>query len=283
MPKKKKCPEFENHERWLVAFADMMTLLFALFVVLYAIAVVNTSKVKQVTESMQVAFGIKEEVPKEEGTIPRGPNSMESIFRYIKGNTSREQILQRIIRERAAIIAAQAKILEQKLAQRLYGAKQFPDSAKKPVDRLIYVARDPDGIRITLLSRVLFPPGSYELKPETKDLLHGVAEVLKGIGRMIRVEGHTDNLPFERNGMSNWELSCLRATSVTKYFIATGFFPKGSIYPAGFAETRPIAENDDPEDRALNRRVDLKILYDNPDDYIPPDEQLGNEEKSDKE
>ena len=283
MPKKKKCPEFENHERWLVAFADMMTLLFALFVVLYAIAVVNTSKVKQVTESMQVAFGIKEEVPKEEGTIPRGPNSMESIFRYIKGNTSREQILQRIIRERAAIIAAQAKVLEQKLAERLYGAKQFPDSAKKPVDRLIYVARDPDGIRVTLLSRVLFPPGSYELKPETKDLLRGVAEVLKGIGRMIRVEGHTDNLPFERNGMSNWELSCLRATSVTKYFIDTGFFPKGSIYPAGFAETRPIAENDNPEDRALNRRVDLKILYDNPDDYIPPDEQLGNEEKSDKE
>lgn len=283
MPKKKKCPEFENHERWLVAFADMMTLLFALFVVLYAIAVVNTSKVKQVTESVKVAFGIKEEIPKEEGPIPRGPNSMESIFRYIKGNTSREQILQRIIRERAAIIAAQAKMLEQKLAERLYGAKQFPDSAKKPVDRIIYVARDPDGIRVTLLSRVLFPPGAYELKPEVKDLLRAVAEVLKGIGRMIRVEGHTDNLPFERNGMSNWELSCLRATSVTKYFIETGYFPKGSIYPAGFAETRPIAENDNPEDRALNRRVDLKILYDNPDDYIPPDDQLGNEEKSDKE
>ncbi len=283
MPKKKKCPEFENHERWLVAFADMMTLLFALFVVLYAIAVVNTSKVKQVTESVKVAFGIKEEMPKEEGPIPRGPNSMQSIFRYIKGNTSREQILQRLIRERAAIIAAQAKVLEQKLSERLYGAKQFPDSAKKSVDRIIYVSRDPDGIRVTLLSRVLFPPGSYELKPETKELLHGVAEVLKGIGRMIRVEGHTDNLPFERNGMSNWELSCLRATSVTKYFIDTGFFPKGSVYPAGFAETRPIAENDNAEDRALNRRVDIKILYDNPDDYIPPDDQLGNEEKSVKE
>lgn len=283
MPKKKKCPEFENHERWLVAFADMMTLLFALFVVLYAIAVVNTSKVKQVTESVKVAFGIKEEMPKEEGPIPRGPNSMESIFKYIKGNTSREQILQRILRERAAIIAAQAKMLEQKLAERLYGAKQFPDSAKKPVDRIVYVTRDPDGIRITLLSRILFTPGNYELKPETKDLLRGVAEVLKGLGRMIRVEGHTDNLPFERNGMSNWELSCLRATSVTKYMIGTGFFPKGSIYSAGFAETRPIAENDNPENRALNRRVDLKILYDNPDDYIPPDDQLGNEEKSNKE
>ena len=283
MPKKKKCPEFENHERWLVAFADMMTLLFALFVVLYAIAVVNTSKVKQVTESMQVAFGIKEEVPKEDGTIPRGPNSMESIFKYVKGNTSREQLLQRIIRERAAIIAAQAKAIEQKLSERLYGAKQFPDSAQKPADRVIYVARDPDGIRITLLSRVLFNPGSYELKPETKTLLKGVADVLKGIGRLIRVEGHTDNIAFERNGLTIWELSCLWATAVTNFFIETGNFKKGAIYPAGFGDTRPIAENDTPEDRALNRRVDLKILYDNPDDYIPPDEQLSNGEKTDKE
>jgi chemotaxis protein MotB len=283
MAKKKKCPEFENHERWLVAFADMMTLLFALFVVLYAIAVVNTSKVKQVTESMQVAFGIKEEVPKEEGTIPRGPTTRDSIFRYIKGNTSREQILQKIVRERAAIIAAQAKVIEQKLAERLYGSKQFPDSASKPVDRLIYVAREPEGIRITLLARVLFDPGAYELKKETKEMVKGVAEVLRGIGRVVRVEGHTDNIPFERNGMSNWELSVLRATAVARFLIGTNFFPKGTIYPAGFAETRPIAENESPEDRALNRRVDLKILYDNPDDYIPPDEQLGNDEKTDLE
>ncbi|KAB8030633.1 OmpA/MotB family protein [Fluviispira multicolorata] len=283
MPKKKKCPEFENHERWLVAFADMMTLLFALFVVLYAIAIVNTSKVKQVTESMQTAFGIKEEIPKEEGTIPRGPTATEGIFRYIKGNTSREQILQKIIRERAAIISAQAKAVEQKLSERLYGTKQFPDSAKKPVDRVIYVARDPEGIRITLLARILFAPGEYNLAPEASKLIQAVAEVLKGIGRVIRVEGHTDNIPYERNGMSNWELSTLRATSVTKFLLNTNLFPVGSVYPAGFAETRPLAENDSAENRALNRRVDLKILYDNPTDYIPPDEQLGNEEKSNKE
>ncbi|BBH51884.1 OmpA/MotB family protein [Fluviispira sanaruensis] len=283
MPKKKKCPEFENHERWLVAFADMMTLLFALFVVLYAIAIVNTSKVKQVTESMQTAFGIKEEIPKEEGTIPRGPTATEGIFRYIKGNTSREQILQKIIRERAAIISAQARNVEQKLSERLYGTKQFPDSAKKPVDRVIYVARDPEGIRITLLARILFKPGEYTLTPEAYKIIQSVAEVLKGIGRVIRVEGHTDNIPYERNGMSNWELSTLRATTVTKFLISTKLFPVGSVYPAGFAETRPLSENDSAENRALNRRVDLKILYDNPTDYIPPDEQLGNGEKSTKE
>ena len=207
MAKRKKCPEFENHERWLVAFADMMTLLFALFVVLYAIAVVNSSKVKQVTESFQAAFGIRDEMVKEEGSIRRGPVVNESIFKFVKGNTSREQILQRIIRERAAIISADTKALEQKITERLYGKKQFPDSAEAPQDRVVYIARDPDGIRITLLARKFFAASSSGIDPDAKKILDGIAVALKGMNRTIRVEGHTDNLPFNKNGQTNWELS----------------------------------------------------------------------------
>lgn len=277
MAKKKKCPEFENHERWLVAFADMMTLLFALFVVLYAIAVVNTSKVKQVTESFQAAFGIRDEIVKEEGAIRRGPVVNESIFKFVKGNTSREQILQRIVRERAVIIAADTKAIEQKIADRLYGKKQFPDSAKPPQDRIVYVARDPDGIRITLLARKFFETSSSSLNPDAKKILDGVALALKGINRTIRVEGHTDNLPFDKNGITNWELSSSRADSVTRYLISTNHVKKDNVYSAGFADTRPLAENDSPENRAMNRRVDIKILYDQPSDYLPPDDSLGSE------
>lgn len=275
MAKKKKCPEFENHERWLVAFADMMTLLFALFVVLYAIAVVNSSKVKQVTESFQAALGIKDEMVKEDGAVRRGPIINESIFKFVKGNTTREQILQRIIRERAAIISADTKALEQKIAERLYGKKQFPDTAKAPQDRVVYIARDPDGIRITLLARKFFPPSSDTLDEDAKKILDGIAVALKGINRTIRVEGHTDNLPFNKNGLTNWELSSLRADAVARYLIGTGNIQKDSIYAAGFADNRPLADNDTPENRALNRRVDLKILYDQPSDYIPPDDNLG--------
>ncbi|MES2614929.1 MAG: flagellar motor protein MotB [Bdellovibrionota bacterium] len=277
MAKKKKCPEFENHERWLVAFADMMTLLFALFVVLYAIAVVNSSKVKQVTESFQAAFGIKEEKLKEDGSARRGPVINESIFKYIKGNTSREQILQRFARERAAIIAADTKALEQKIAERLYGKKQFPGSANAPKDRVVYIARDPDGIRITLLARKFFAPSSTVLDTDAKKILDGIAVALKGINRTIRAEGHTDNLPFNKNGMTNWELSSTRADSVARYLIETGNVRKDNIYAAGFADTRPLALNDSPEDRSMNRRVDIKILYDQPSDYIPPDDVLGSE------
>lgn len=277
MAKKKKCPEFENHERWLVAFADMMTLLFALFVVLYAIAVVNTSKVKQVSESFQAAFGIKEQTTKEDNYTNRGPVANDGIFKFIKGNTSREQILQRIIRERAAIIAADTKALEQKIAERLYGSKQFPDSAKAPQDRVLYIARDPDGIRITLMARKFFPPNSVALDDNAKKILDGIALALKGINRTIRVEGHTDNLPFHKNGLTNLELSALRASSVARYLIQTQNVIKNNVYAAGFADTRPLAVNDTPEDRAMNRRVDIKILYDQPSDYIPPEDSLGTE------
>ncbi len=280
MAKKKKCPEFENHERWLVAFADMMTLLFALFVVLYAIAVVNSSKVKQVTESFQTAFGIKEEITKENGSMPNGTSTKESIFKYIKGNTSREQILKRIIRERAAIIAADAKAMEQKIAERLYGKKQFPDTNKEPQDRVIYVARDPDGIRITLVARKFFAASTSSLNSEAQKILDGVGLTLKGISRTIRVEGHTDNLVFNKNGQTNWELSSLRANAVARYLISTGNIQKDNIYAAGFADTRPLADNDTPENRAINRRVDIKILYDQPGDYIPPEENLGSEKDS---
>lgn len=275
--KKKKCPEFENHERWLVAFADMMTLLFALFVVLYAIAVVNASKVQQVKESIQAAFGVKDEMVKEDGAPRRGPISNESIFRFIKGNTSREQILQRFIRERAVIIAADTKDMEQKISERLYGKKQFPDSANAPQDRVVYVARDPDGIRITLLARKFFGVNATTLDDNAKQILDGVALALKGINRTIRVEGHTDNLPFNKNGMTNWELSSLRANAVTRYLISTGHVRKNTIYAAGYADTRPLALNDSPENRAMNRRVDLKILYDQPSDFIPPDDVLSKE------
>lgn len=276
MRRHKKCPEFENHERWLVAFADMMTLLFALFVVLYALKD-DGPKIKKAAESIRMEFGIRDELPVEEGPVPRGPANIQSIFRYLKGNTSREQLLQRIQRERAVIIAADAKKLEQKIAERLYGAKQFPSTEKAPQDRIVHIARDPDGIRVTLLARQFFKTSRTDMTIQAKKILHGMADILKGLGRIVRVEGHTDNRPFRKDGMTNWELSALRATEVVRYFVEHEKFKPGEIYSAGYADTRPIAINDTPEDRAMNRRIDLKILYDQPGDYIPPDVSLTKE------
>jgi chemotaxis protein MotB len=269
MAKKQKCPEFENHEKWLVAYADMMTLLFALFVVLYAIATADADKLKKVSVSVQKAFGVetKEEGPPGE---PRGNNLQEGIFKKIRGNTNRDSLLTRNRREVTALISADFKKLERELFDRLYGKKAFPEQEKQAREnRIVYVNRDPDGIRVTLLARKFFKASSVGLNDEARAALAGVAVAIKGMNRIVRVEGHTDNLPFDVNGVTNWELSAGRAASVVRYFIENHKFDPQMIYAAGFADTKPVATNDSPENRALNRRVDIKILYDAPTDNMP--------------
>lgn len=272
MAKKQKCPEFENHERWLVAFADMMTLLFALFVVLYAMANLDKSKAKKVEVSIQKAFANEFDDETMPEGVPRGFDMKKGIFRFNKGNTNREQVTTRTRREMAAIIAADTQKLEREISERLYGSKDFPEAQKqRPEDRVVFVNRDNDGIRITLLARKFFNLSQATLNPEAKNALDGVALSIKNIGRQIRIEGHTDNLPFSMNGMTNWELSSARASAVVRYFIDKHQFNPQTIYAAGFADTKPIAANTTAEDRSMNRRVDIKILYDVPSDYVADD------------
>jgi chemotaxis protein MotB len=281
MAKKQKCPEFENHERWLVAFADMMTLLFALFVVLYAMANLDKSKAKKVEISIQKAFANEyddETMP--EGT-PRGFDMQRGIFRFTKGNTNRDQVSTRTRREMAAIISSDSQKLEREISERLYGSKDFPQAQnQKPEDRVVFVNRDNDGIRVTLLARKFFNPNEATLTTEAKTILDGVAVAVKNIGRQVRVEGHTDNLPFNMNGMTNWELSASRASSVVRHFISKHQYNPKSIYAAGFADTQPVASNETPKDRSMNRRVDIKILYDTPTDFVPSETPAPSSDES---
>jgi chemotaxis protein MotB len=98
-------------------------------------------------------------------------------------------------------------------------------------------------------------------------MLEGVGEAIKGLSRPIRVEGHTDSLTYRKGGIGNWELSALRAVTVTNYFLSQMNFNTENIYAAAYGPSRPIATNDTPENRMLNRRVDIKVLYDSPKDY----------------
>ena len=281
MAKKQKCPEFENHERWLVAFADMMTLLFALFVVLYAMANLDKSKAKKVEVSIQKAFANEFDDETMPEGVPRGFDMKKGIFRFSKGNTNREQVTTRTRREMAAIIAADSQRIERELSERLYGSKDFPQAQnQKSEDRVVYVNRDNDGIRVTLLARKFFNPSQATLNNEAKSALDGVALAVKNIGRQVRVEGHTDNLPFNMNGMTNWELSSARASAVVRYFIDKHKYNPQTIYAAGFADTKPVASNATPEDRSMNRRIDIKILYDNPTDFVPDEPAREGEDKS---
>ena len=134
-----------------------------------------------------------------------------------------------------------------------------------------------------MLARKFFNPSQATLNEEAKAALDGVALAVKNIGRQVRVEGHTDNLPFNMNGMTNWELSSARASAVVRHFIDKHKYNPQTIYAAGFADTKPVASNTTPEDRSMNRRVDIKILYDTPTDFVPDEPVKDGESQPEKE
>jgi chemotaxis protein MotB len=277
---KKKCPEFENHERWLVAFADMMTLLFALFVVLYALANDSMAKMKKVETSVRKAFGMETEAEGPEGK-PQGFQIKDGIFKKIKGNTNRDTLLKKPSPETLAVIQADTSKLEREIFNQIYGSKSLAEQIKEnEKDQNVFISADPDGVRVSLMSRKFFKPSSTELSDEAKKMLSGVANAVKNLERVIRIEGHTDNLPFNLKGMSNWELSSGRAASVVRYFISDhGFDPK-MIYAAGYADTRPLADNETADGRSKNRRVDIKIMYEAAPSEDQQSEEQGNNSQS---
>lgn len=111
-----------------------------------------------------------------------------------------------------------------------------------------------------LQEKILFPPGSAEIKPETYPILDKLYEILKDLPNPVEVEGHTDSIPISTEKFpSNWELSTARASSIVRYFIAKGINPE-RLKASGYADTKPIASNATPKGRAQNRRVEVVIL-----------------------
>jgi len=269
---KQKCPEFENHERWLVAYADMMTLLFALFVVLYSIMNVEMSKMSAVSKSIRDAFGYEaKSIPNASG-YPSGNSRTEGIFSKLKGNTSKDSVATRTRREIAAIINADIKTLEKQLFTRFQGTSAEKTISGPKDTRVVSFQQDQDGLRITLLARGFFDPGSIAVKKDALPILAGITSAVKNLGKTIRIEGHTDSSPYNKNGMTNWELSSVRASWVVRFFINQGM-PATQIYAAGFAETRPIAPNDTEANQELNRRIDIKLIYDSFKEYDKEEEK----------
>ena len=233
----KKAPEAEkpeNHERWIVSYADMLTLLFALFVVLYATSDANPNKLKIVKTSIDKAFSVD---------IKTGSSGASPIFDTGGGL---------------------AQGIDQIKSQDLINlSNQLGSFAKQNgLGNSIQVRSDVSSITISLQDNLLFDSGSADLKPGSQDVLAAVATALAGLPNQIRVEGHTDNVPVNNPEFpTNWELSATRASRVLRVLLATGDIKPSQIFLAGYGDTRPIADNATPEGRALNRRADIVIEY----------------------
>lgn len=245
MARKKKPEEHENLERWLVSYADFITLLFAFFVVMYAISQVNEGKYKVLSDALIQAF-------KDPTTATPLPRAVDPK------STSVMPSQQAVLPKKSDPQAAQVKKETEKM-------KGIAKDLMKVMERLVKsgqvkVTQSARGIAVEINASVLFASGQANLEGESVMVLKAVAEVLTEVDNNIQVEGYTDNAPI--NSLlypSNWELSSARASSVARLFVDGGIAPDRLVV-LGYGENRPMASNDTPDGRARNRRVTIMIL-----------------------
>ncbi|NLT65901.1 MAG: OmpA family protein [Acidobacteria bacterium] len=250
--RKQKEEEESNSERWLVSYADFITLLFAFFTTLYAISTVDAQKMGQMVMSMRASFDSRLfESGSRTLALDNGTGGFEPSTREILQKINLKGTLGTPVR----VVLNEEKDLRQ-LEQTLRGLLPMEFSKGR-----VRVHIEPRGLVISLGEKGLFDSGSDEIKPEGRALLDTIASTLASIGNHIRVEGHTDNVPIRNTRFpSNWELSTCRATMVNRYLITKFGLKPELLSAAGYAEYRPAATNDTEEGRARNRRVDIVVL-----------------------
>jgi len=241
MARKKYVEDAENHERWLISYADFITLLFAFFVVMYAISVVNEGKYRTLSDALGSAFG------------GRGARTAPS-------EVQAPILLPNIVARRRAEAMRREKEKLTTLARDL-------TSTLAPLvkEGKVRVTQNSRGVSVEINASVLFNSGDATLTAESREALQALAVLLKNDPHALQVEGHTDNQQIRRPIFpSNWELSAARAGAVVRLFADAGV-PPARMTVVGHADNIPVAPNDTPDGRARNRRVAVTILSALPD------------------
>jgi chemotaxis protein MotB len=221
-----------NHDRWLISYADFVTLLFAFFTTMYAISTVDAKKLQEMVESMQVAFDASKVPP------PKRP--------LVKPDTTP---VKTPTPDQLALQALKARLSE-RLKLQISGGQ-------------VGLEVDPRGLVVSIREAGTFGVGSAELSDSARSVLGEVADALADVDHPVRIEGHTDDVPIRTaKYKSNWELSTARATNVVSFFVEDRGLPPSRFSAAGYGEFRPRAENTSGANRAANRRVDIVILND---------------------
>ncbi len=240
--KQSRHEEHENHERWLVSYADFITLLFAFFVVMYATSTANEEKQKDFEESIKLNFHL---VGK--GGSDQEGNAIDNIIAELVmplggfpkkgGNREVEDYVERSL------------------------DKSMTGEQKKNVIQDVY--HDAVGVRVALTASTFFPPGSAKLKMSALSSLDKVADVLKSNNKRIIVEGHTDDTPIEDSQFpSNWELAGGRASAVVRYFVKYHKLDPKRFISISYGDQKAIVPNDSEAHRAMNRRIEILIVTD---------------------
>jgi chemotaxis protein MotB len=254
MARKKKHPEHVNHERWLVSYADFITLLFAFFVVMFAASNSDQKKAGQVAQAVQVAFKEMAIFAPNGKVVPLYDNgNLPSDTNKVIGNDhSAFDAVQLVAGGKSGNAAEALQDIRSQLEVKL------KDELAKGNVR---ISEDSRGLTISLAEAGFFSPGSAVIPPTALAAIDRIAGTLKPFDYNIRVEGHTDNTPIHTPQFpSNWELSTARATFLLQYLISGTSLQPERLSAAGYGEYRPVASNQTEAGRAENRRVDLVVL-----------------------
>ena len=248
MAKKHKHPEHVNLERWLISYADFITLLFATFVVLYALSQVDIKDFQALEQSLQKAFAAPSLM---QGADNMMQGSSNSLFDSSQADSLVPPLMMEYMSQR----------YEEQSMQEI--EKEVNESAQEGEFEGVEALRTDRGLLIRFKDDYLFKSGSASINPDAKNKLDkvGVLILKKFVLHNMKVEGHTDNQPIKSSFFpSNWELSSARASSIIRYFISRFGFSSNLFSAVGYADTRPVAANDLATNRAKNRRVEILIL-----------------------
>jgi chemotaxis protein MotB len=235
-----------NHERWLLTYSDLITLLMIFFVVMYASSTVSTDKYKKLSQSLNVAF---------QGSSGSSIVGNDTAISIQDPNTT---VIDKIIEDSKTAVAAKT------------AEENNMEIIKKNVDKYlkqnglsanVSTKIDERGLEVSLKSTLLFDSGKAEIKAESIKKLISIGKILNKVDNYVRIEGHTDSTPINNYEFSsNWQLSAFRATNVTELLILKSGIQPQKISAVAYGENRPVATNSTEIGKAKNRTVDIIIL-----------------------
>jgi chemotaxis protein MotB len=255
MPRRKKVEEHENHERWLVSYADFITLLFAFFVVMYSISSVNEGKYRVLSSTLEAVFADQSrteepiqigELSRGEGEVSPSPGKAEEAIHFIEievPTNTPPPVAQETIRTINEI------------------TRQMTDALPELIQEDdVVIKKGDDWLELEIKDDVLFLSGEARIESKAVPIIGKIADILNSSANPIHVEGFTDNNPINTPRFpSNWELSAARSASVVHLLERFGVNP-ARLSAIGYGEFRPIADNSTEEGRRKNRRVKLVVL-----------------------
>lgn len=253
--KNRKHEDHENHERWLITYADLITLLLVFFIIMYSMSKVDVEKYATLAQSLHHQFKKADSlVPLNSGIIGRADPG--------KGEEGPEKQLQLPKTPEEQQKNPEQQRREQELQDLMAKVNQY--IAENNLQAQVSVHDQLRGVVIKLNDLVLFDLGKADLKPTSQPILQKLASLFPTLNTKISIEGHTDNLPLATGSLykDNWGLSQARSLSVLRYFTNSAGLDNHLFVSAAYADTVPVAPNDSDENRAKNRRVEIVVLRD---------------------